>query len=271
MDTLEQRNIRTLASKKDLWESNIIENKPFIKKDIVHLWNDFKKIDGVLISASPNLSNTLYEIKEKSRISNTELVVVDIASKYLMDNQIKPNFIICCESSKEAIKFLDYNCDVPLICDVVTNPEIVKNWQGEKYFYVTNNPCIDLDNNKELFFERHKKLSGVSTVLTVGGNVGSAGLAFLLSIRNCRKVYLYGHEFCWKKDGDFYCGGIYNELAEKRIKTEKQSGTLYERTDINGDDVYTNMSLETFRDWYKDIILKYPNVIENRTGAGLLN
>jgi len=271
MDTPEKRTIRTLASKKDLWEYNILQNKPYIKYELSELWNDFEKIDGCLVAASPKLKDNLAEIKDRSRSSmKTEIVAVDMAAKFLIDNGIEPDFIVCCESSKEATRILDFDCDIPLICDVVTNPEIVKNWKGEKLFFVTNNSCIDLDNNKELFWQRHQKLSGVTTMLKMGGNVGSAGLSYLLSVRNCNRIYLYGHEFCWKKGAEMYCGGIQSELANKRIITEQQAGTLYETTDMNNDTVYTNMSLQTFCDWYKDIMKMYPGVIVNHTNAGLL-
>lgn len=272
MDTIEKRNVRTLARLKDLWEKNIVENKPYIKQDISLLWNDMQIIDGCLIAASPCLEDNLTAIKEMQRSSRkTEIHVVDMASKYLIDNNIEPDYIICCESKPEAIKMLDFDCYVPLVCDVVTNPEIVRRWKGEKYFFVTGNPCIDLDNDNQTFSERHKKLSGVTTMITTGGNVGSAGLSFLLSVRNCRKIYLYGHEFCWKKDSNFYCGGVQKELSSKRIETERRAGTIYEKKDINGDDVYTNLSLISFLNWYNDIIAHYPDVVINRTGSGLLN
>lgn len=272
METQEKRNIRTMAKLKDLWEKNIVENKPYIENDVNMLWNDFEKIDGCLVAASPWLERNLDEIKERQRSSrDTEICCVDMAAKYLLDNNIEPDYIICCESKPEASKMLNFDCEIPLICDVITNPEIVRNWKGEKYFFISNNPCIDLDNDNQTFSERHKKLSGVSTMLTLGGNVGSAGLAFMLSIRDCRKLYLYGHEFCWEKGGELYCGGIQKELAAKRIVTEQQMGTLYEKKDIYGKDVYTNMSLLTYLDWYKDIIKHYPDIVINRTGSGLLN
>jgi len=271
-DTMEARTIRTLARLKDLWEQNIITNKPLIKKDVSLLWNDFQKIEGCLVAASPNLSQTLTALKERSRSSiPTEVCAVDMAAKYLIDNGIKPDYVICCEGRGEAAKMFNFDSTgIPLICDVATNPEIVKNWKGPIYFFIINNPCIDLDNENKTFVERHKSLSGVSTSLVVGGNVGSAGLSFLLSVRNCRRVHLYGHEFSWQKDGDFYCGGIHKDMAEKRILTEKRSGTLYEKKDMNGNVIYTNMSLLTFLDWYKDVMKLYPDVIINHTAAGLL-
>lgn len=271
IDTIEERNIRTLAKLKDMWEVNIVANKPLIKNDISLLWNDFQRMEGCLVAAGPGLKNSIIEIKERQRSSiATEICAVDMAAKYLIDNGIKPDYVVCCEGRAEALKIFDFDCDIPLICDVVTNPEIVKKWNGKKYFFVMNNNCIDLDNNNQTFLERHRSLSGISTTLTVGGNVGSAGLSFLLSVRNCSKVHLYGHEFSWQKDGDFYCGGVHGDMAQKRIDTEKQSGTLYEKKDMFGNDVYTNMSLETFCNWYKDIIKMYPDVIINHTNAGLL-
>ncbi|MEY2702363.1 MAG: hypothetical protein RLY43_996 [Bacteroidota bacterium] len=270
-DTIESRNIRTMARLKDMWENNIVENKPLIKNDISLLWNDFCYVEGILVAAGPSLKDSIVEIKERQRSSiYTEVVAVDMAAKYLIDNGVKPDFVICCEAKAEAAKMFNYECDVPLVCDVVTNPEIVKKWKGDKFFFIMNNPSIDLDNNNQSFMERHKSLSGVDTSLVVGGNVGSAGLSFLLSVRNCKKVHLYGHEFSWKKDGDFYCGGIHKDMAEKRIATEKQCNTLYERKDVKGNDVYTNLSLLTFLDWYRNAMKMFPNVIVNHTKAGLL-
>lgn len=271
-DTVHKRTIRTLAKMKDIWESNIVANKPFIKQDISDVWNDFDKIEGCLIAAGPSLENSLAQIKERSRSSiPTEICAVDMAAKYLIDNGIKPDYVMCCEARKEASEMFDYDStDIALVCDVATNPQIIKNWKGEKYFFLVSNMAIDLDNENKLFIERHRNLSGVSSTLVVGGNVGTAGLSFLLSVRNCQKVHLYGHDFSWKKDGDFYCGGIRKEMADRRIESEKNSGTLYEKKDMNGETVYTNLSLETFCEFYKTVIKSYPDVIVNHTKTGLL-
>ena len=271
-DTIGNRNIRTLVRLKDMWESNIVANKPYIRHEVSELWNDFLEMQGCLVCAGPSLKANLPELADRARSSRkTEICAVDMAADYLLKNGIKMNYIITSEGKSDTSKILECNCDVPLICDVATNPEIVKNWKGEKYFFITNNPCIDLDNGNVTFSDRHKRLSGITTIMTAGGNVGSLGVSFMLSVRNVTKLYLYGHDFCWKDNAEFYCGGIQKELANKRIETEKSSGTLYDKTDINGDRVQTNMSLLTFLDWYQEVIKRYPDAIINRTGAGLLN
>ena len=59
MDTGRQRNIRTLAKLKDLWERNIVDNKPYIKNDIGLLWNDFEKIDKIAQSGTYGVKGRL--------------------------------------------------------------------------------------------------------------------------------------------------------------------------------------------------------------------
>jgi len=270
-DSVESRTMRTLARMKDIWEANIVANKPLIKQDASVLWNDFEKIDGILIAAGASLAKSIPQIAERARSSiRTEICAVDMAAKYLIDNGIRPDYVVCCEGRAEAVKMFDFDSTMPLICDVATHPEIVKNWKGPIFFFVITNFCIDLDNDRQTFIERHRKLSGVATSLVVGGNVGSAGLSFLLSVRNCKNVHLYGHDFSWEKGGDFYCGGVRKEMAQRRVDTETKAGTLYEKRDMHGNDVLTNMSFETFLDWYKEVMRMYPDVIINHTNAGLL-
>ena len=132
MDTQRKRSIRTLAKLKDLWEDNIKANRPYIKHDISELWNESQIIDGSLISAGPSLKNNIKEIKTR----NKEICCVDMAAKYCVDNGIIPKYIVCSEAKPDGAKIFNYNYDIPLLCDVVTNPEIIKMWKGKKYFYV---------------------------------------------------------------------------------------------------------------------------------------
>jgi len=127
----------------------------------------------------------------------------------------------------------------------------------------------DIDATRWMQFD-HQWESGVTSFLVPGGNVSSLGVSFLSGVRACRRIMLYGHDFCWCKDRDFYAGGMQHELAQKRIESEQKSGTVFAVKDANGNEVLTNGSLMEFASWYTSISRAMPGLLVNRTPTTIL-
>ena len=273
---LEQRNIRTATALKGKWSDNARENRSQIRLQTSRLWLDENDRTGVLIAAGPSLSESISEIHSFCADSKTrsahEIVAVDMALSYLLKNNVVPDFVICSDASSEIVRTLDFKGipdNLPLLLNVIANPEVSRIWKGPIYWFGMNSNFYDGDLGKWMQ-DDHKAVSGVTSFLIPGGNVSTLGVSFLSGVRSSQKILLYGHDFCWPDKGDFYCGGVRRDMADKRIKAEAESGTVLDMTDTMGRPVKSNGSLLTFAKWYAEQDRMRPGLLENRTPRTIL-
>ena len=91
------------------------------------------------------------------------------------------------------------------------------------------------------------------------------------TVRAVPKILLYGHDFCWTDDSEFYAGAAQPDLAEQRIKTEADAGTVLTMPDSRGRTVKTTGSLLAFASWYSEIARTMPGLLESRTPTTILS
>lgn len=265
-----KRSIRTVAKRKREWLSNVKDNYPFIKRDLSDLWLDQNYPEIINVAAGPSLNHDLDKIRELQ--NGRELICVDAALKFLLQNGIVPNYVISSDASPKIVDMLD-GIDkrilkgTKLILNVIAHPKLPILWDGEIYWFVMANQFYDLDN-RAMIQNLHSLISRIGTKLVPGGNVSSVALGFSLSVRNADKVYLFGHDFCWKKD--MYCGGYYPNLAQERMEDEKKAGTIFETVNNHGESVLTNLSLKEFANWHNDVIMCAGNRVVNCTSSTIL-
>jgi len=274
---LADRNVRSAAVQKDMWAANARANRPQIKLQASRLWQDDNRKTCVLVAAGPSLTDSLGELQgmcvDASARAGYEIVAVDMALSFLLKYEIVPDFVICSDASTEIIRTLDFQGipnTLPLLLNVIANPGVAAVWNGPIYWYAMNSNFYDRDSGQWMQ-DDHRYGSGVTSFLVPGGNVSSLGLSFLSGVRAARKVLLYGHDFCWPKKGDFYCGGVKRDMAAQRIKTEQESGTVMMVADNKGNPVLTNGSLLTFARWYSEQDRLMPGLMENRTPRTILS
>ena len=269
--TLAGREKRTLEFWKDKWADNASANKSRIAGYVQDLWKDVNYKTGVLIAAGPSLSDSIEELRSLDRTKH-DVVAVDMSLGFLLASGIVPDYVICSDASPVIARTLEVPGipdSLPLLLNVTVNPGTAKRWRGPIHWYAAASNVFDKDNGKWMEKD-HQSRSGVPCTLVPGGNVSSLGLSFLLGVRAVPKLLLYGADFCWSVDSSFYCGGVNGDLAEKRIRSEAEAGTIYAMKDSRGRDVMTNGSLLSFAQWFFDRTHDYPGVIENRTPITIL-
>ena len=255
---MQDRCLRTAAALKGSWSENAGANRKRVmaQHQVSDLWKDESYKLGVLIAAGPSLKESLAEIKALDR-SKCEIVAVDMAYAFLVANGVIPDYVICADANPVIQRTL--TADLPagakapiLLLNVAVDPATGADWDGDVYWFGMMSNFYDGDR-KVWMQQDHERRSGCSSFLVPGGNVGSLGLSFLLGVRSSPKVVLYGHDFCWSADGDFYAGGLQKDLAAERITSERQAGTVFEVDDAQRQcRVLTNASLMDFAGWYRD-------------------
>jgi hypothetical protein len=269
-DILAARGHATALAHKDRWSRHAAANKHRVTFQVSRLWCDANPKTGVLIAAGPSLKESLPEIKALDRATH-EVVCVDMALKFLLDNGVVPDYVICSDASEEIARTLvKAPPEVALLLNVVVHPDTAKDWAGDIFWFCMMSNYIDREAADWMQLD-HQKKSGVSSFLVPGGNVSSLGVSFLGSVRAVQKILLYGHDFCWKDDAEFYAGGAQQDLAQLRIKTEAEAGTVLTMPDSSGKMVKTTGSLLAFASWYSDIARTMPGLLVSRTPTTILS
>lgn len=261
------RTVRTVAKFKQQWFDNVKANSCYIKKNISTLWMTANPKNGISIAAGPSLKEDINKIKE---IKNShEIIVVDAALKFCLENGVIPDYVISTDCRPEIIQMFD-NCGIlptKLILNVIANPEINTVWKNEIYWFVMMNQFYDLDN-KEMIQTMHAVASKIGSTLMPGGNVSSVALSFMLSVRNVNQLLLFGHDFCWKED--MYCGGQMKNLEKEKMENELKAGTIFETVNTKGEKVITNLSLQRYAIWHEDIAKTLKGRLINCTDSSIL-
>lgn len=263
-----RRSMNTVVKHKKNWLENIKKNADIIKNDVSALWINQGRFESINVSAGPSLKDDLPDLRNK--IKGREIVAADAAYKFLTENGIEPDFVVCTDASAKIAAMFDgmAKTKTRLILNVIADPDFARSWPGEIYWFVMANNIFDGDG-QNLIQEIHSRESRVGGKIIPGGNVSSIMLGFSLSIRNAEKVYLYGHDFCWRQD--FYCGGHFKHLEEERIRSETAEKTIYQTENTKGEKVWTNLSLYQFAKWHEEATQHLRHRVENRTSCTTLD
>jgi Flp pilus assembly protein TadD len=129
-------NHSTTINNGPIFAKNEIANLPrfLFSSGIKHLYEKFKGIPGIIISAGPSLEKNIHRLKEakgKALIIATAPVV-----RVLFAHNIKPDLIVSIDFMDEnGIHFEGINdcVDIPLVYPIRLTPRIVKEYQGDMF------------------------------------------------------------------------------------------------------------------------------------------
>lgn len=207
-----------------------------------------KEIPAIILAAGPSLRediNDLKKIKGKAYI-----FVVDRILDYVLDEGIEPDFIV----TVDPIKPLKYftrrtNVQIPLICNIDSNWEILKHHKGKKIIC-----CVD-----EYIGKLYRHLNIKPPLMELGNSVATVAFSACEQL-GFKTIILAGQDLAY--DGELtHAGGI----AEKTTSKNE----IYVKG-IDGNQVKSRWDWYEFLRWYKRKIELHPdlNVIDiKRKGA----
>ena len=143
----------------------------------------------LVVGAGPSLEDSLNTIK---RIRDKVVIIaVDTAVSVLLNKSIKPDFIFILESQyANLMDFISYmDPDIPIICDISSNPLIIRMFKKDIYFFASHFHTVSL-------FDRLKKEFIHSNVFPPLGSVGVAAVFAALKMTEL-PVILAGLDFSY--------------------------------------------------------------------------
>ena len=218
----------------------------------------------VMIGASPALSKQLDTLRELQHDTDFVLFGISCNLKYLLDNGIKPRYVITVDahwSQGDFWKDLDMEKtkDITLITNVFSYPDMLRTWKGPlKWLY--------LASDDKAFDKKLKKWYG--PVNGIGHGFPSVmsqfniGMMFSVLCLGCRVVIFVGNELSYAtKETPYYV----DRTDEKDVDGKQPAMDMY------GKCVYTSLQLWALKVASEYFIDKMKNIAWwfNCTEAGI--
>lgn len=276
----EQTNRCTRDGKHEEWKGNIVKNRDEFSKGNPQLAG----LVSYVVCAGPSLTKNAEELKNIS--ARGVIICVDAALRYLTKCGITPEYCMMIDASDKLLTMTDGvdTSKITLICTPSANPKVIKYWKGPKFFVSTPYVNVDkkynmhhltrlvkakcnINEGDELMLDEQYEVSfeGVKDVILCGGNVSTAAHHFAAVHLKSQKIIFVGLDLSWEFDNHHYAGAEHQENYRDRTKTG--AGTAI---DLNGKEVFTNLSLLSFKRWHETISKQPPKDIVNATEGGIL-
>ena len=257
------RDVATQSFFGKIWHKNIFHNI----KNFYEAYNSELLADNSLfhtdktlaiIGASPNLDNTISELKENPE--KYFIIATDTSFQILLQHKIIPQVVATLDG--QVISSRHFLQKIPnstiLLADFCANPNIIEKFLKNKSkiaFTNTGHPLVSLFD-LWLFQKNNKK--SIYRVSAGNGTVLQLALDFGFSI-GFTKYQLFGAEFAYTQNKPYAQGTYfdyqYNFSATKLNSTEKSfSSLMYKTQIIKNQDKITTENLKAYKDYLENYL-----------------
>jgi hypothetical protein len=201
-----------------------------------------KDMPAIIVSAGPSLEKNVHFLQQAK--NRALIVCVDSAAKYLLNQNITPDFMVSVDSKKPLSLFEDASLEmIPLVGSVDMNYRILE---------LVNSSKIIFASTENTYVQHLYEKSGHSIHrLKSGGSV--ATLAFSLCVYwGMQRVILVGQDLAFTGE-QMYAG-------REGVPEEEVNGTHIQVEDIYGNMLWTNPQMHTYLKWFEQEIALYPGV-----------
>ena len=250
-------NVNTQLSKAENFSSNIIKNSEIFVQSpgIGELKNKAKNVPAFIVSAGPSLDKNIFYlklVKEKALI-----FAVDSAVKALIDNGIKPDFVISIDFGEKNLRHMKGfdTEDLTLIFDPEVHPEIPAGFKGQKI-------CINLPGKG--LCDWTTSVIGDKGGLEKGLSVAHTAF-FTAEYMGCSPIIFIGQDLAhprgaWHTKGSdmFQQAGTFSDIRKRKTSVEGYyGGTETSET-----------SLKVFLNHFESILSGSNKTVFNATEGG---
>ena len=227
------------------WYDNYSKNKSSIQP--AKQRNDGRV--AILVGASPGI-NKNYEVLKN--IDDNFVIISSLpAAKFLVDNDIIPDFVFAVDAAYHNLDDLDFDhSGTTLVTSPFVMPEILNAWTGKAETYLLGG---GKGFNETIIEDWGKHDIG-------GGNVISAAYLWAYKYLQCRHFIVMGVSLCFYKD--YYFDG-----RKKPNETPDEYNGWYNAVDIYGEVVSTTPTLTMYKTWFET----YVKHINEHGGGSFIN
>jgi len=233
-------NLNTTMFFSRLWTENLFKNIPYIisSPDISLLFDKFKDIPVIIVSAGPSLDKNVELLKEAK--GKALIICVGTALKALLRRNIEPDLVISIDGAEANFRHfdgIDYDLsEIPLIFEFMIYHKILDVYKGPRIVFTCRHFMSDWVE---------KNLERDVGYLKVGGSVACFAFDFARRILGNPIVFI-GQDLAFSHGRTHASGTVY-----EKDKISESNSKLIKVKDIYGNDIYTNHSMYTFLKWFE--------------------
>lgn len=275
----DQCNQLTRDGNTEKWRANVMANRKYVQKGNP----DLTGLTVYVVCAGPSLEKNIHHLKD---ISERGVIVgIDASLRYMTSQGIIPEYCLMIDGSEKMLKMMegvDTN-KITLVATPSACPRVIEEWKGPKFFVSTPfqykdkvhnhfhltrivEAKTDIKKGDELFLDENYGVifEGVDSVVLTGGNVSTAAHHFAMQFLKAQQVVFVGLDLSWKYQNHAYAG---HEHQENTYERTKNCGS---HLDLNGEEVYTNFGMLSFKRWHEHMSQQMKGSVVNATEGGIL-
>ena len=257
-EIISQNTVRTRVKG---WIDNFFANLSIIQGGLgVRVVNNvLKGMPAIVVGAGPSLDKNLAQLKDLR--DKACMISCDASLEAVLKAGCKPHIVLSAESKERVKRYLTPEGfsteDLLLVADTRLHPASRDAWKGEILWYNS----MPIENFP--FSEVSVKWTGQLGALGSGGCVTTTIWCLAQVFLKNSPIIHIGQDCSFKDVTRHHANAVKNT----ELYTTDQ---LEDELDINGDKVYTNGPLKSFRLWLENIFVAHPGIYVNCTEGGTL-
>lgn len=225
---------------------NILYNISFLNNamtlnDLVEARN-WEEDTAIIVAAGPSLDKNIRELKKA--VGKAVIIATDTAIRYLVKENIRPDFIVTVDARKPVHYFSEYPefLQIPLFCSERSNYEITKLHTGRKIWFNCSRYL------KGIYERYNKKISEYGA----GGSVATAAFSICVEL-GIKHIILVGQDLAYEGNRT-HAGTLESHIfcEEDTIKTVEG---------IDGKPIKTRADWDSYRSWFEESIIWKPEIL----------
>lgn len=196
-----------------------------------------------------------------------DIVTCDKGFGVLMENGIKPDFVMICDSNipfRWLEKYIDDTEGIKLLCTPYANIEWTTVWKGKRYYYVSKDAIQTEAIFQEIFGEETR-------IIPASSNVSNAMLVYFLTLDGSQPInwgayeryFLVGYDYGWRPTGKYYA---FSDPKPKRYYMSHRT-----MLDINHDPFFSSENLIFSAKWMYSYLSVFKSPVMNCSNRGILD
>lgn len=243
LDTCKSKiiDVNTITKFSKQWLVNSIFNIAKIQEQNTYLLSDLEnKFQGqtaLIAAAGPSLNENIDYIKANR--NKFVIFAVNKVAKFLIQNEIKPDFVVCLDANftnKTLLEIDSFLSECNCIMDIRTDYNVM-NRSFKKFF-------INFSENDTLV----KKLGIHNSFMKHFETGGSASTFALISAIKLgfSKILLSGVDLAFKENVIYSDGQVMERISQEEIMIDKEKKNIVQVKSVNNTPVYTREDYQAF-------------------------
>lgn len=220
-------------------------NALLTSKSIEDLYHRIPKdIPAIIVASGPSLDKNVH-LLEQAR-GKAFIIAVDSSLRTVLKTGIAPDLCVTIDAKKLSKHFSDDRAnDVPMVCHLTSNREIIQNHRAAKFF------INDLNHHVQHFFSRHTHLF---PVVSTGGSVANNAFS-IAQMLGFETIIMIGQDLAYTDNRTHSAASV---RGERNVDASTLDHVMTEG--IDGKPIAASNEFTLYRNWIQEQIVNYPNL-----------